>query len=194
MVTVPKWFWSQYKQSANVFTIGEVFNGDVDYVAGYQGSLDALLNYPMYYKLQTAFQKQQSMRAIHDGVTSERSKFPDVSILGNFIDNHDNPRFLNGNSQYTLLYNALAYIIFAEGIPIIYYGTEQGFNGGNDPDNRASLWPNYNTNHVVYKFISNCTHFRQQMGSSMYGRDQVERYVDDQFFSFSRGELGLMAY
>jgi len=68
---VPKWFWSQFKQSANVFTIGEVFNGDVDYVAGYQGSLDSLLNYPMYYKLQTAFQEQQSMRAIHDGVTSE---------------------------------------------------------------------------------------------------------------------------
>ena len=72
---MPKWFWSQYKQSANVFSIGEVFNGDVDYVAGYQGSLDALLNYPMYYKLQTAFQKQQSMRAIHDGVTSEVWQF-----------------------------------------------------------------------------------------------------------------------
>ena len=72
---MPKWFWSQYKQSAKVFSIGEVFNEDVDYVAGYQGSLDALLNYPMYYNLITAFQEQQSMRAISDGVTSVVGKF-----------------------------------------------------------------------------------------------------------------------
>jgi len=68
---VPKWFWNQYSQSAGVFTIGEVFNGDYDYVAGYQGSLDALLNYPLYYKILTAYQKQQSMRIIDDAVTTE---------------------------------------------------------------------------------------------------------------------------
>lgn len=72
---VPKWFWSEYSQSAGVFTIGEVFNGDYNYVAGYQGPMDALLNYPLYYKLMTAYQKQQSMRAIHDGVTTEVSVY-----------------------------------------------------------------------------------------------------------------------
>jgi len=68
---VPKWFWSEYSSSAGVYTIGEAFNGDYNYVAGYQGSLDALLNYPLYYNLLTAYQKQQSMRAIHDAVTTE---------------------------------------------------------------------------------------------------------------------------
>ena len=68
---MPKWFWTEYSQSAGVFTIGEVFNGDFEYVAGYQGPMNALLNYPLYYKLLSAYQKQQSMRAIHDGVTTE---------------------------------------------------------------------------------------------------------------------------
>ena len=68
---VPQWFWTQYSQSAGVYTIGEVFNGDYSYVAGYQGPLDGLLNYPLYYKLLTAYQKQQSMRTIHDAVTTE---------------------------------------------------------------------------------------------------------------------------
>ena len=62
-----------------MFTIGEVFNGDTNYVAGYQGSLDSLVNYPMYYKLQSAFQEQQSMGAIHDGVESEVGQMTDTS-------------------------------------------------------------------------------------------------------------------
>ena len=36
-------------------------------------------------------------------------------------------------------------------VPILYYGTEQAYNGGNDPDNRNSLWPNFKTDHDMYK-------------------------------------------
>jgi len=110
---VPKDFWSEYSQSAGVFTIGEVFNGDPDYVSGYQGPLDATLNYPMYYKLKNAFQSKDTMQNIHDGV-QQNSVFRDVSVLGNFLDNHDNKRFLNSNGDTTVLKNGLAYIIFAE--------------------------------------------------------------------------------
>ena len=80
-------------------------------------------------------------------------------------------------------------IIFIQGIPIIYYGTEQGLNGGNDPDNRETLWPNYNTDHEIYKFISKCTHFRKQMGSAIYGNKQREAWVDENLFAFSRGNV-----
>ena len=93
--------------------MGEVFNGDPEYVAGYQGPLAATLNYPMYYKLKNAFQDKETMRNIHDGVT-QNSVFPDVSVLGNFLDNHDNPRFLSQNRDTVVLKNALAYIVFAE--------------------------------------------------------------------------------
>lgn len=74
-----------------------------------------------------------------------------------------------------------------QGIPIIYYGTEQGFHGGNDPQDRESLWPNYNTSSDLYKFISILADFRTQQGSSLYESSQIERYVDDQFFAFTRG-------
>ena len=111
---VAKTFWSQYSKSAGVYTVGEVFNGDPHYVAGYQGTaLDATLNYPMYYKLYNAFQKKESMRNIHDGV-AQNSVFPDASVLGNFLDNHDNPRFLSNDGDTVVLKNALAYIVFAE--------------------------------------------------------------------------------
>ena len=58
---------------------------------------------------------------IRDNVLSlQQSIFKDVSILGNFLDNHDNARFLNGNSQYTIFYNALVYLIFAQVCSSVY--------------------------------------------------------------------------
>ena len=99
-----------------VFCINKAFDYSISGVftcTGYQGVLDATLNYPMYFKLLDAFQRQQTMINIRNGVT-QNSVFPDVSILGNFVDNHDNPRFLHNNGDQTLLKNALAYIVFAE--------------------------------------------------------------------------------
>ena len=46
--------------------------------------------------------------------SSQNEVFPDVSVLGNFLDNHDNPRFLHNNPDRVTLKNALAYVIFAE--------------------------------------------------------------------------------
>ena len=76
-----------------------------------------------------------------------------------------------------------------QGIPIIYYGTEQGFQGPKDPNNRESLWPHYDTTTVLFMAISNMTRFRSRIGSSLYSAAQVERYSDDEFFAFTRGDV-----
>ncbi len=76
-------------------------------------------------------------------------------LLVNFLDNHDVPRFLFGGAgnypedpktplpietRRSMLHNALNYLMTWEGIPCIYYGTEQDFQGGNDPGNREDMW------------------------------------------------------
>ncbi len=58
----------------------------------------------------------------------------------NFIDNHDVPRFLFTGSREGL-HNALTFVFTVQGVPCIYYGTEQELAGGNDPSNREDLWP-----------------------------------------------------
>ncbi len=40
-------------------------------------------------------------------------------------DNHDNARFLNANGDHKLYKAALVYSLYSEGIPIVYYGSEQ---------------------------------------------------------------------
>ena len=48
-------------------------------------------------------------------------------------------------------------------IPILYYGTEQGFNGGDDPNNRESLWPYMTQTHELYTFIKYLLQIRKNL-------------------------------
>jgi glycosidase len=69
------------------------------------------------------------------------------SLLVNFMDNHDVPRFLydvqqtmNAERALAAFHSALVYLLTWDGIPCIYYGTEQQFHGGNDPMNREDMF------------------------------------------------------
>lgn len=153
---VSKDFWREYAASAGVFQIGEVFNGDIGYVSGYQGTnnaLDATLNYPLYFSIKDVFDYRQSMYGLRNCLNSEASAFSDPTVLGTFVDNHDNPRFLNLNPSTTLLQSAITFTLFGKGIPIVYYGTEQYFKGGADPENREVLWTSMNAGSAMYKYI-----------------------------------------
>ena len=60
--------------------------------------------------------------------------------MANFVDNHDNARVLSWQGdweQKKIHYKTVNVLALTTvGIPIIYYGTEQYFAGGNDPYNR----------------------------------------------------------
>lgn len=74
--------------------------------------------------------------------------------LVNFMDNHDVTRFLFDKPSPAALQNALAFLFTEDGIPCIYYGTEQEFNGGNDPTNRERLWDTgFATDGGTFKWI-----------------------------------------
>jgi len=114
------------------------------------------------------------------------STVPDVGLLGTFVDNHDNQRFLHIQQDLQLYKNALVYVLMSEGIPIVYYGTEQQFNGGNDPNNREPLWPtNYSQSSEMYQFIAKVVAYRKD--AQVWKYSQVQRYADDNFYAFTRG-------
>eukprot|EP00330_Aristerostoma_sp_ATCC50986_P007869 CAMPEP_0114598698 /NCGR_PEP_ID=MMETSP0125-20121206/21109_1 /TAXON_ID=485358 ORGANISM="Aristerostoma sp., Strain ATCC 50986" /NCGR_SAMPLE_ID=MMETSP0125 /ASSEMBLY_ACC=CAM_ASM_000245 /LENGTH=197 /DNA_ID=CAMNT_0001804771 /DNA_START=109 /DNA_END=703 /DNA_ORIENTATION=+ len=49
-------FWKEYiSEYAGVHAVGEVFNGDLDFVSGYQDYLPGLLNYPLFFTLRNCF-------------------------------------------------------------------------------------------------------------------------------------------
>jgi glycosidase len=61
-------------------------------------------------------------------------------VLVNFLDNHDLPRFMFEKDDYAIQRVALMYLMTWDGIPCVYYGTEQGFAGGVDPKNREDMF------------------------------------------------------
>lgn len=134
--------------------MGECFNGFDGYVGDYQNYVSGLFNYPMYYSIRDVFAYGKSMRTISNRWASNQKAFKDVDALGLFVDNHDNARFLNGNGDQRLFKSALAFSLTARGIPFFYYGSEQGFAGGNDPQNREVMWRNFNRNHDIFKFVA----------------------------------------
>ncbi|EAU37477.1 hypothetical protein ATEG_02515 [Aspergillus terreus NIH2624] len=183
---VEKDFWPGFCSAAGVYTIGEVWDGDPNYLAGYANSMDAVLNYAIYYPMNRFYQQQGSSADIvsmHDQITS---LFPNPSALGTFLDNHDNARWLSQKNDVSLLKNALAYVILARGIPIVYYGTEQGYAGGNDPANREDLWrSNFDTDADLYQAISRLSAARASFGG-LADDDHVHLYVADTAYAWSR--------
>ncbi|RFU75523.1 glycoside hydrolase family 13 [Trichoderma arundinaceum] len=191
---VEKDYWPGFVNATGVYCIGEVFNGDPNLLLQYTSVMPGLLNYAIYYPM-TAFYQQkgssQSMVDMHDQIGSS---FPDPTALGTFIDNHDNPRFLNVKNDTSLLKNALTYTILSRGIPIVYYGTEQAFSGGNDPANREDLWRSgFNTKTDMYNTISKLT-FAKHTAGGLGGNDHKHLYVEDTAYAFSRAGGKLIAF
>jgi len=184
---VPKWFWDQFQKSAGVYAVGEVFDGRLDYVSDYQNHIDGLLNYPLRFAMLDVWRGGQGFYRLKDQIDAGKGAFKDYNALGVFVDNHDNARYLNGNSDHKGLEAATIFSMFSEGIPIVYYGTEQYFGGGNDPANREPLWNNFDKSSNLYKMLkaSNDVRKSHQVWSGKY----VERYIDDHFLAFSRNDV-----
>ena len=96
-------------------------------------------------------------------------------LLVNFLDNHDVSRFLSsidgcyvdGKEALRRLHNAVSLLYTQDGIPCIYYGTEQEFSGGNDPANRERMFDKLLNN--VYR--GGATAQRETMGQSGFSTD-----------------------
>lgn len=157
-------FWPIFCGAAGVFCIGEVFDGNITQAAQYQGpnALDSILNYPMYGVLVDAFAipGARNVSAVADTIAQSRKLFKDPGLLGNFLEDQDVPRWANFSVDPQTLYNAMVFTFMSDGIPIVYYGQEQGFNGSGDPWNREPLWPSGYANSSIYQLVTSLNKFR----------------------------------
>jgi glycosidase len=69
----------------------------------------------------------------------------------------------------------------------VYYGSEQGYSGGNDPTNREALAPNFNRSAALYLFIQKAIALRRHSNVSL--QSQFEILVTDSVYAFSRGKV-----
>lgn len=156
-------YWKKFTSASGIYSVGEVFDGDANFLKQFVGPIDGLLNYPLFYTLRDVFLHWRDMNTLESFYSTVNNAFgkSNLPYMGNFNDNHDNARFLNdqisGNFSDALLLGShltftelkklqfkaiTAFSILSVGIPVIYYGSEQLYAGGNDPQNREVLWGN----------------------------------------------------
>ncbi|KAL0947268.1 hypothetical protein HGRIS_013390 [Hohenbuehelia grisea] len=162
---VNKDFWPGFCKAAGVFCIGEVFGGDdIAPIAEWQGpdALDSVLNFPQYAALKSAFTipGPQNISAIADVLERSPKMYHDTTVLGNFLENQDLPRWHNLSVDPQSMYNAMTLGFMSDGIPIVYYGQEQGFAGNGDPWNREPLWPSKYEKTPAYQLMASLNQLR----------------------------------
>src|ERR1022692_148467 len=167
------------------FMFGEVYDGSDRKCGSYTGTkaggsfaLDSVVDYPLYFKTKSVFaQATGNTKQLEDRYAAIAGNYDaDAQMrLVTFLDNHDQPRFLsaaNANNNTDRLKVALAFLYTARGIPCLYYGTEQAFNGGNDPYDREdmfagqfeqgpSLGDNFNMTHPLFQWVAKLNNLRR---------------------------------
>lgn len=147
------------------------------------------LNFPLYIQIRAAFIFHSSMFELDSVRKRMVQAMPEPQLLINFVNTHDEPRFLALQPDQALYSNAMVFMMCAEGIPLILYGDEQDMTGssGSDDGNqyRQPLWHyGYSTETPRYRMIQKVLMHRPKFGHTIL----VSHHVDDNMLIFSRGQ------
>jgi len=156
-------------------------------------SLDAALDFPLYFILEEVIKGFVNPAVLRERYERFRDLYADHGEAGNyfvtFVDNHDqmsrpHRRFLHNNPFTSQAGLALGYLLTSSGIPCIYYGTEQGFDGGGGHDSfvRECMFGGrwgafdttgchfFNPEHPLYQNTVRIAKVRQAEPALRYGR------------------------
>lgn len=168
-------FWKQFHQAVTsvkeeAYILGEVWHYSQPWLVG--DEFHAVMNYPLTYALQDYF--------IHHSLTSHQL----IEVLAqiqmtyrqstqrvqfNFLDTHDTARILHvANEDKTLVQQMLAFLFLQVGTPCIYYGTEVGLTGGQDPDCRRVIpWDSAAQDLEMFAFMQDLIALRRDWISTI---------------------------
>ena len=190
--SIPKPWLNYFETEMGVPTFGEVFVGDIDYVAEYQNYQWGVLDFPYFFTVRDAFSADTSMDAVSN-LFAQDWKYSNPNRLETFIDNHDRARFLTwADDSYQRLRSALTFLLTSRGVPVIYYGTEQADDGnGNgsevpiaNKDNRKDM-TSFDESANIYRHIQRLTEIKKAYPALQIGT-QREMWTDDNVYAFSR--------
>lgn len=143
---VPNEFWNEFayiikQEYPDFFLLGEVFVTSPSFLASFnEVGFDSITNYSMYDGILDTFKIYGDANKLKIAINND-SKFNYPDLNGIFLDNHDVSRLISRTSKHgdAYLKQGLTFLMTYPSIPIIYYGTEIGLEGKNDPENRQMM-------------------------------------------------------
>lgn len=139
-------FWRRFyratqKCKPDFLVIGEVWHSSQPWLNGDEFS--GVMNYAYTEQIEDHFLTgKQTAKGMTELLTDQLMLYrrQNDQVMLNMLDSHDTPRILTvagGDEQRAL--QALAFVFTQTGMPCIYYGTEMGMAGANDPDCRRPM-------------------------------------------------------
>ena len=165
-------------------------------------SLDACLDFPLYFVLEEVIKGFSDPGVLRARYRRFQTEYADHGEAGRyfvtFVDNHDQMcrpyrRFMHSNPVREQAIQAIGYILTALGVPCIYYGTEQGFDGGGPSDSYVrecmfgGKWGAFDTTgchffdptNPIYRGISRIAAVRAATPALRYGRQYFREISGD---------------
>jgi glycosidase len=196
----------------NFFTFGEVYDNEeqitrfIGRQANEEGDIvgvDAALDFPLFFKLPSVAKGQtppaevvqmfEHRKELERGVISSHGEASRFFVT--FLDNHDQrERFYFSSDDAPRRYEdqltlGIGCLFALQGIPCLYYGTEQGLHGlGNgDAAVREALWgkPNaFDDQQEVYRTVKRLAAVRREQPALRYGRQYFRPISSGQGLEF----------
>jgi glycosidase len=210
------------------FTFGEIYDNE-DKIARYIGrhamenseliGVDAALDFPLFYKLPDIAKGRLApgevvkmfdyRRRLQQNIISSQGEASKFFVT--FLDNHDqHQRFYYSDPADPRRYDdqvalAAGCLFALQGIPCLYYGTEQGLNGAGRTLEavREALWgkpsegrPNaFDRQHPFYRAVRQIAQVRDNQPALRYGRQYFRPISGDGVhFGFSNFPAGILAF
>jgi glycosidase len=190
--SIPQTWLASFETTMGVPTFGEIFDGNIDYVASYQNYEWGVLDFPTFFTARDTLSTDGNLNNLA-GLFAQDYKYANANRLETFLDNHDRARFLaRAGDNYQRLRSSLTFLLTARGIPVIYYGTEQADNGNMNPyevpiankDNRKDL-SSFSETGTIYKHIQRLNAIKKTYPALQIGT-QREMWTDTSVYGFSR--------
>ncbi|MBT0586977.1 alpha-amylase family glycosyl hydrolase [Alteromonas oceanisediminis] len=219
-------FWQQFTPAImahakslgidHFHVFGEVYDGNPAVLSRYTtlGQMPSVLDFGMQYAVADTFYRDGTNEPLHRLLENDdyyNDADSDATLLMNFLGNHDMGRagmFLRqaqkGASDEELVARNLlshAFMYLSRGIPVIYYGDEQGFTGdGGDVDARENMFPsrvesyndneligtdattadsNFDQSHPLYLGLGALAKLRQEHTALRYGHQQARQLLHE---------------
>ncbi|MBN2694777.1 alpha-amylase [bacterium] len=208
--------FAKAKGKSNFLLFGEVFDGDDALLGSFtkDDELDSVFYFSQKFWLGGVVKEGNSPSSLEQLYNMRQTNYcadssptgacketvathgvPPTKLLVNFLDNHDVNRWLY-ESNKKALHNALMYLLTWDGIPCIYYGTEQDFNGGNDPKNRETMWlakNPFSTNGDTFKLVKALNKIRADYVAMRRGEVSV-KYASTSRSDANDADSGIFAF
>lgn len=168
-------FWKKFRQTVtelkeDFYILGEIWHSSQRWLQG--DEFHAVMNYAFTDNIKEFFvEKKITASKMISGMNQQQILYRDQAneVTFNLLDSHDTARILTlceGNKE--LVKSIFTFMFLQKGAPCVYYGTEIGMEGKEDPDcRRCMIWEEDEQDLDMRDFMKQLIAFRKEYADTI---------------------------